>query len=156
MLARSLLIASTVVLLLALSVAGAAASPPVDVEITVDSTIPPDGGPSYGPFTARGPAVEAGVICPSGDTFETFGKGTGFQSNSGFNFQVIKRFTCADGSGTFLVKMQVRVDHKGDNFSWNIVGGTGAYERLHGAGQGIAPATPTGVLGMLSGRVHID
>lgn len=55
----------------------------------------------------------------------------------GFNILIVKRFTCDDGSGAFDVKLQVRIDQKGDNFNWVILGGTGAYERLHGTGQGV-------------------
>jgi len=107
-------------------------------------------------FTATGPAVDAGIVCPSGDTVEVFVKASGFQSQKEVNFQVVKLFTSADGSGEFLVKLQVRNDRKGDNFNWNILGGTDAYEKLHGTGSGIGLPLEGGVLNLYEGKVHID
>ena len=134
----------------------AAATPPLGVHFDVPTTLPPDGGPTFGPFTATGPAVDAGLICPKGDTIDVFSKASGFQSNRGVNFQVVKHFTCADGSGEFDAKLQVRIDPKGDNFNWAIVGGTLAYERLHGTGQGIGEYAQYGVLDLYDGQVHVD
>lgn len=154
---RSMLITLTVILLLVLSVApGAASSRPLDVHFEVPTTIPGEGGPSFGPFTATGPAVDARIVCASGDTIDVFGKASGFQSPTGVNFQVVKLFTCDDGSGEFFVKLQVRIDKKGDNFNWNILGGTGSYEKLHGVGKGSGLPNPEGVLDLYSGAVHVD
>ena len=43
------------------------ASPGLAVALDVQTTI---GAPSYGPFTARGIAVDQGVVCPDGWTFD--------------------------------------------------------------------------------------
>jgi hypothetical protein len=154
---RSMLITSTVLLLVVLSVApGAASSPPLAVQFEVVTTIPDGGGPSFGPFTATGPAADAGLICESGETIDVFGKASGFQSQTGVNFQAVKLFTCDDGSGEFLVKLQVRIDKKGDNFNWNILGGSGPYEKLHGTGKGIGLPILEGVLDTYSGSAHVD
>lgn len=151
---------AALVVVLALAATGSlvwAASPPVDVHFEVLTTIPPGGGPTPGPFTATGPAVDEGIVCPDGVTTDVFGKASGFQSQTGgVNIQVVKLFMCDDGSGEFLVKLQVRIDKKGDNFNWNILGGTGDYEKLHGTGKGIGLPIPDGVLDVYEGAAHID
>ena len=153
----SVLFVVTLILLLALAVVPAAASsPPSDISFDVPTTIPTEEGPSFGPFTATGPAVDEGVVCPTGNTVDVFGKASGFNSRTGTNLQVVKLFTCDDGSGEFFVKLQVRIDAKGDNFNWNIIGGTGAYEKLHGTGSGVGLYFPGGVLDLYEGQVHID
>jgi hypothetical protein len=150
----SILFVITVILLLTAAPA-AASSPPLDVEF-VAPTILPEYDPPYGTFTATGPAVDAGIVCPMGTTLDIFDKAAGYQSQTGINFQSVKIFTCDDGSGTFFVKLQVRVDEKGDNFNWNIIDGTGAYERLHGTGSGYGEYTDYGVLDLYDGKLHID
>jgi hypothetical protein len=112
----------------------AASSPPQDVEIVVITTIPPD-GPPFGPFVATGPAVDAGLICPSGDTIAVENPASGWRSRTGINLHVKTLFTCADGSGTFLAKLEVRIDYRGDNATWMILEGTGDYAKLHGTGK---------------------
>jgi len=144
------------ILLLILTVAPAtASSPPLAVNFEVQTVVLEE-DPDFGPFTASGPAVDAGIVCPSGDVIDAFVKASGFQSQTGVNLQVVKLFTCDDGSGEFYVKLQVRIDSKGDNFNWNIVGGTGAYEKLHGTGSGIGIPTTEGVLDLYEGQLHID
>lgn len=150
----SMLLVIALILLLAAAPA-AASSPPLNVVFEVVTLFPPE-GPTYGPFTASGPAVDAGIVCPSGDTIDTFGKASGYQSQTGVNFQVIKLFACDDGSGEFYVKLQVRIDAKGDNFRWTIVDGSGAYEKLHGTGSGIGLPIPDGVFDIYDGKLHLD
>jgi hypothetical protein len=152
-------IAAVAILLLVLSIVpGAASSPPLGVEFEVPTTFPPPPAiiPSFGPFTATGPAVDAGIVCGSGDTIDVSGKVSGSQGQRGENYQIVKLFTCDDGSGEFLVKLQVRNDHKGDNFNWVIVGGSGDYEKLHGTGKGIGLPMTGGILDLYSGAAHID
>jgi hypothetical protein len=152
------LVAVAAVMLVALPMVPAGATPPSDVEFVVETEFLPD-GTTGGPFTASGPAVDDGLMCETGDTIDVFAKASGFQSGRGFNIQVVKLFTCEDGSGDFLVKLQVRIDQKGDNFTWTILEGTGEYERLHGTGDGIGvelPGNPEGVLDLYSGAIHID
>lgn len=154
---KILLLTTTMTLLLVLSVASVgAASPPSDVQIEADITV---GG---GPFIATGPAVDEGLVCGSGFATATDLKVSGDPGMTGFNVQVIYLFTCDDGSGEFYIKLQVRIDQKGDNFNWNIVGGNGNYEKLHGTGSGIGiPGVPCGdpeecVLDIYDGKVHIN
>jgi hypothetical protein len=98
------------------------------------------------------------VICPAGQTVDLFGKASGATSQTGVNFQVAKQFSCDDGSGEFYVKLQVRIDRKGDNFNWVILGGTGAYEDLHGGGNGTGiylGGDPEVVLDLYKGTAHL-
>jgi hypothetical protein len=147
------------ILLLILAVVPAAASsPPSDVEFEVESSLLGDPGP----FVASGPAVDNGVICDTGTVVDDSGKVTGF-SPTGFNLQGIKHFICDDGSGEFFVNLQARIDfRKGTTFNWNIISGTGDYEKLHGAGSGIGIyGVPCGdpeqcVLDLYDGKMHID
>lgn len=113
------------------------ATPPSDVVFAEKTDLL--GGP--GPFTASGPAEDYGIICATGIQQDVgppkFAPGFPFSGKPrGVNVQVFKLFTCDDGSGTFLVKQQVREDRRGNNFNWKIVSGTGDYVDLQGAGSG--------------------
>jgi hypothetical protein len=142
------------VLIFALVVTPAAAqSIPQEVTIYGITIIPEDGFP-YGWFFAEGPAVEAGLICAEGETLDLDTFGTGWQSGKGVNYHVRKQLTCSDGSGTFLINMQVRVDKKGDNANWNVLEGTGNYERVRGAGKLVGYFMEWGVLDVYTGKLH--
>jgi hypothetical protein len=149
---RLLTLAATATLfLVVLAPASLAAGPPADVSIEVLAHHIPTG---TGHFTASGPAVDAGIVCDEGNVLDIAGKASGF-SNAGVNFQALKEFTCEDGSGSFFMKLQVRIDHKGDNFNWVIMGGTGDYAELHGAGSGIGiNPTPETIDDLYSGKLH--
>lgn len=131
----------------------AAATPPADTTIAIDTILPLDGSPGFGPFTATG-----GVVCPRGDTIDLTAKPAGFQSGTRLQLLVVKRFTCADGSGTFDLFLRVHLvfDPFSDVANWTVVGGTGKYERLRGTGTLVGSPTPAGVLDALTGRMHID
>lgn len=84
-----------------------------------------------GTFTAF--AIDGG-ICSSGTTTDEAAVSTAADF---LRFDVRKTFTCDDGSGTFVVKLVAKV-HPCDRFdygSWQIVEGTGNYEKLRGGGQ---------------------
>lgn len=138
-------------LLVALTGAPAHASPPQDVLIEVDTTLPPE-GPSFGPFTATGP------ICPSGDSIDAFSLFVGAQSGKRAQILVGKEFTCDDGSGTFLLLLQVRLQFQpfSDVFTWTVLDGTGAYENLRGSGDGFGVPTASGVFDTFTGVMHLD
>jgi len=141
----------------ALSLASpAVAAPPKSVTIVSHVTFNPD-GPNYGDFVATGSAVDSGVICSSG-TFVDLGiRFAGFQSNRGVvQLQVVKEFTCDDGSGTFVVKMQIQAnfDTGIESFSWVVLDGTGDYGSLHGSGSGsTVPNAPIGNINTFVGFV---
>lgn len=152
----SFILITMMIMILILSVVPvSASSPPAIVTFEVQTTIP-GGGPNFGPFIATGPAVDEGLVCASGDTTDVYLHASGFQSDVGVNYQVFKLFMCDDGSGEFLAKLQVRADRRGDNYNWNIVGGTGSYEKLHGTGTGTGFPTPEGVFDIFDGKLHID
>ena len=124
----------------------AAAAPPLGVTIVSDVTFV-EGGPNIGAFTASGPAVDAGTLCASG-SFEDQGiRLAGFPARSGdLQIQVLKTFTCDDGSGTFDLKMQIKANPETglETFQWVIRGGTDAYASLHGSGTGTTLPRPGG------------
>ena len=97
------------------------------------------------------------MICSSG-TFVDLGiRFAGFQSNRGVvQLQVVKEFTCDDGSGTFVVKMQIQAnfDTGIESFSWVVLDGTGDYGSLHGSGSGsTVPNAPIGNINTFVGFV---
>src|SRR5690349_7921195 len=116
----------------------AAAAPPKAVTIVSDVTFV-NGGPNIGDFHASGAGVDSGTLCASG-TFEDQGiRFAGFPARTGeVQLQVLKRFTCDDGSGTFDLKMQIKAnfDTGLETFQWVITGGSDAYASLHGSGTG--------------------
>jgi hypothetical protein len=150
------LAAAAAALALVLPLASTQATTPADVSFVVPTTFPPAGGPTLGPFTASGPAVDAGLVCPAGDTIDVGAMASGFRSRTGVNFHVVKLFTCGDGTGSFLVKLEVRIDRRGDNFNWVILDGEGAYETLRGTGVGTGTPIPGGVLDAYDGEVHLN
>ncbi len=149
-----------VVLAVALAVAmamalPAGATPPSAVTIEVDTLFA-----GTGTFTATGPAVDDGVVCATGETFDVFGKVSGM-GKKGVNIQVVKEFTCDDDSGSFFVKLQVKVFFAGpvlSSFNWVVTEGDGAYEDLHGSGSGdgLPPNTGFDILDVYEGKMHID
>lgn len=154
----SVKMAAVALMVLALAVVPAGATPPADVEIAVESSLLGDPGP----FMASGPAVDDGVVCAEGIVVDASGQVNGFSPN-GFNFQGVKHFICDDGSGEFFVNLQARIDfRKGTTFNWNVLSGTGGYESLHGAGGGLGiPGVPCGdpnvcILDLYDGGLHID
>jgi hypothetical protein len=133
----------------------------LEVDFEALTVPPPEGEPWQGSFTATGPAVDAGLIGPSGDTFGLLINRVGFESQWGWmNDQSTHRWTCDDGSGEFYLKLQVRHDWRGHNYNWVVIGGTYAYERLHGLGTGfgtlVGEDSEVLVLDSYSGRVHIN
>ena len=149
-----LMVAITVMFALAVP---AGATPPSEVDyIEVENDLVIFGGPN--PFVASGPAVTDGLICDAGVVFDVSAKATGI-SPTGFNFQGVKLFRCDDGSGEFFVNLQARIDfRKGTTFNWNVLSGIGAYQDLHGVGNGVGlPLCGDDcVLDVYEGGFHID
>ena len=129
----------------------AGATPPSPSEIV--NPIPDVFDPAPTDFTATG-----GVVCSEGTVegvdFQAAGRGP-----NGVNFQIVKKFTCDDGE--FFVKLQVRLSFATGTttFNWNVVGGTGAYEDLHGSGSGfstLCDVSPVCITDHYVGGFHID
>lgn len=138
--------------------APAGATSPSDVQVEVETSLL--GDPS--PFVASGAAIDEGLVCGEGVVVDDSGKVTGV-SPTGFNFQGVKRFTCADGSGEFFVNVQARIDfRRGVIFNRNVLRGTDDYVKLHGAGSGIGlGGVPCGdpnlcILDIFDGRLDLD
>jgi hypothetical protein len=133
-----------------------AASTPQQVTIVSQVTFNPD-GPNYGDFQADGAAVDQGLICPSGTFVDEGIRFAGFQSPLGrVQLQVVKRFTCDDGTGTFVAKLQIQADFNTgiESFDWVILGGSGAYDDVHGSGRGsTVPNPPIGNINTYVGYV---
>ena len=161
---RLILMAAVAALfLVALPAASAGATPPEQVRFEGPSFF--DGPDALtGEFTATGPAVDSGAVCGSGATEDLYTKAAPKmgQSPIGVNLQILKEFTCDDDSGSFEVRLQVRIDFlKWPVFNWVIVGGTGDYEDLKGTGNGYAAFPlfegypyPIGVWDVYEGKVH--
>ncbi len=145
----------TAIMLLTLCVIpAAAATPNLDVSIVITTYFPPE-GPAYGPFVASGPAVDAGLICPAGDTLDLIARPSGWQSFRAVNYHGAKLFTCSVGGGTFILRLEVRVDpRKGDTANWNVASGTGAYAALQGTGKIFGEYFDGGVTDYVTGKVH--
>jgi hypothetical protein len=121
------------------------ASPPSDVPAV-------DGGPEAmsvhivsdlpaGTFAATGPAVDAGLVCPTGTTEFTSGNSL---TRQGAISRWQDRYTCDDGSGTFLIGADTFVTSGDAQYGvWSIVSGTGTYESLRaGGGSNTSPTGP--------------
>jgi len=86
-----------------------------------------------GTFTATGPAVDAGLVCAEGTI--------GYTPNPdvdtlGVLWRWEDEFICGDGTGTFLLGVDVYIEDSAPLFFgvWSIVTGTGSYAELRGGG----------------------
>lgn len=160
---RKVVLIALVLLLVVTVVPAAAKTKPLGVEIEVTTTIP--GG---GPFIATGPAVDAGVICGSGDVITRFGA---LRSPPPplRTLSILNEFACDDGSGSFFIKVEVKFTDDGTTGNWVVLDGTsahgeiegdmdgtGAYTELRGRGKLIGfPIVPgVSILDVYSGQLH--
>jgi hypothetical protein len=123
-----------VILSLGIPIFPATAAPPqldVEINVNIDYSVYPYGGT----FTATGPAVEAGLVCPSGYAVNVRHSDTGWQSSFAWSYHVWKQFICEDGSGTFIIKLEGRWEGLGGTGTWMILEGSGDYANLHGRGD---------------------
>lgn len=145
------LLVLTVVLL---SVSIACAGPPKSLHIEVSEFISTDGET----FTASGPAVVAGDVCPSGTVSDLSVTPTGSSQGPHSFFDVVKEFDCADGSGAFNFDMKVKLENATGNTTanWQVAGGTGNYANLQGNGTlvGTAIVQGTSILDVYDGTVQ--
>jgi hypothetical protein len=134
--------------------APAVAASPQSVTIVSHVTFNPD-GPNFGDFDASGDAVDGGLVCASGTFVDTGIRFAGYQSDRGIvQLLVVKEFTCEDGTGTFLVKLQIQAnfDTGIESFTWVVLGGTGDYASLRGGGSGsTVPNAPIGNINTYTG-----
>ena len=141
------------ILLMSTTLTAFAASP-VDVHIVVDELTSGLGVDE--PFTASGSAVDAGLICATGMVQDVSVSTSGAPTAPYRIIQVVKHFTCDDG--TFDVSMLVRLDLATHytTASWHVVSGTGAYASL--GGRGTLAGTPivsgTSIQDVYDGALH--
>lgn len=141
--------------LTAIAVSAVFAAPPLDVHIQVDELI---GGLGVDePFTASGSAVDAGLICAAGMVQDVSVSTSGAASAPFRVIQVLKRFTCGDG--TFDIRMVVHLDLATNTTTarWRVVSGTGDYVDLHGNGSLVGtPIVPgASIHDDYYGRMHL-
>ena len=142
------------VLMLALSVTTVFAAPPLLIHIEVLEWI---GSPTPEPFIALGTAVNDGLVCAAGEV-EDYGTTT---QDPGGPFKIIrtyKHFTCADLSGSFDMKMVVKLDKATNDTTatWKIISGTGSYTALKGNGKliGLSNYPVNSIFDIYDGKVH--
>lgn len=118
---------------LAITVSTVFAAPPLDVHIQVDELISGIGVDE--PFTASGSAVNAGLICAVGLVQDVSVSTSGAPSAPYRIIQVLKRFTCADGTIDVSMVVQLDLTTNYTTASWRVVSGTGNYAGLRGSGS---------------------
>lgn len=92
-----------------------------------------------GLFEASGPAVEAGLMCPAGTT-ELIDAGTPIRSGAEERWE--DRYTCEDGSGSFVLGADIFGYDDDLSFGvWDISSGTGNYAPLAGGGGVVTGST---------------
>jgi hypothetical protein len=99
-------------------------------------------------FTTTG-----GALCPSGTAttdFHHFGGGPVAGS-----FHLTKTLDCADGSGSFTIKVNAATvfGSPTDQGGWSVVGGSGTYAGLHGGGSLVGTYVSTGIIDVYTGVV---
>jgi hypothetical protein len=130
---------------------------PQDVVIEALISVPDEDMP-IGTFTATGP------LCSSGQTADLLVRSAGSESGRRLNLLVVRGFSCDDGSGTFLLLVRVHAELDPDTGvyvhpipkRWSVLGGTGAYAGLKGAGSGEGVVVEGGFAETLTGRVVIN
>lgn len=80
--------------------------------------------------------AQGGGLCPSGTAFVSNGVFTREHGQIA-EFLLDKGFTCADGTGTFFLRLRAWYTpcEPTDSGVWTVIGGTGAYATLKGQGQ---------------------
>ena len=139
------------IILLGLSIA--CSGQPQSLHIEVSDLISSDGDT----FNASGPAVNNTIICPSGTVSDVNVSQSGSTQGAFSNYDVLKKFDCADGSGTFEIELKVKLENATGNTtaSWQLANGTGNYANLSGEGTlvGTAIVQGTSIFDVYDGKV---
>jgi hypothetical protein len=142
-----------VVLTLSVFVLPAYAARPLDLHIEVAENINTSGES----FAASGSAVDAGLVCATGNVYDASYSISGPAGGSIRIIHVLKHFVC-DGGGTFDLMMLVHLDLNTyyTTARWSVAGSTGDYAGLHGAGSLLGtPIVPgESVMDVYDGMVH--
>ncbi|MBA3364736.1 MAG: hypothetical protein H0U03_02970 [Actinobacteria bacterium] len=129
-------------------VGAAVASPPQPVTITVPTTIEPG---AVDNFTSND-----GVICLSGTVSTEVRHFVGFQSGNQAQILLVKHFVCDAGTFDLLLRATLDFTTSDTVGTWTVIGGTGDYARLHGAGKLTGEGMGAIVLDEYTGTMHID
>lgn len=80
------------------------------------------------------------------------------QSGQQLILEAVNVFSCADGSGTFTVKLSVILYPDFTSaYEWIVTDGTGDYTRLEGEGEGVGtPIDFPRKVGVFTGGMHIE
>lgn len=142
----------SVVLLLAIAVVPAAAAPALDVEIEVPATF----DPGVDPFTASGPAVAEGLMCPSGFSSNLSVDVKNPESTTIQFLRVLKLFDCAAAGDSLMILLDVRLDVQSGNTTgnWRVDGGTGNYANIRGKGTLVGTPGDGFILDVYSGQLR--
>ena len=153
--AKTIFVNMVLVLALAVSAVPAAASPPDNVTIVSEMSVPD----ASGTFDASGPAVDAGIICAHGNVYDLEARAVGYQSTRLTILFVHKLFVCDDESGSFEMDLNVRLVYSPQETTaqWRVVAGDEAYARLRGNGK-LTAFYPGGevVIDTYTGGLHND
>jgi hypothetical protein len=152
---RKFLTASLVIMLLL--VTGVPVSAAQENTLTIYNSVDFGSGDQLpSPFTAWGPAVDAGLFCASGTVYTIETVVAGPPDFSKKNFQTTKVFECDDGSGSITVFLHAHVvfDPYHNIGEWNVLSGTGDYGRLYGRGSQVGEPTVVGVNDTYTGWVN--
>lgn len=133
----------------AVAVAAPAAATP-GTAMTISNTVTFDEG-AVDPFTSTG-----GVVCAAGTASTPFEVFVGWQS--GFKAQILvgKRFVCPDGTFDLLLRVTLDFATRDTAGTWSVVSGTGAYDKLHGAGRIAGDGFEGGIQDEYAGAMHLD
>ncbi len=148
------------ILLLVLGMAPAAAATPLD--IVIDGTLNFELVPASGPFTASGPAVDAGLFCSKGTVMNPGSTMTGWQSyygaKFGINYHAENTLVCGDGSGAITLQINARLDWRTNweatDAVWVVKEGTGKYAGRHGTGDIYGVELPESVADHYTGQLN--
>jgi len=108
-------------------------------------------------FYASGPAVDAGVVCPTGITSDIYSNSFGPPNGNYTYLYIVKSYSCTDGTGTFYIKMKVKLENNTGNTTarWQFTDGSGAYSRLRGHGTLVGtPTIPDYIMDVYDGVAH--
>ncbi len=109
-------------------------------------------------FYASGPAVDAGVICPTGTQTDLINNTFGPPKGDYRFLYIVKSFSCEDGTGTFFIKMRVKLELTTGNTTarWYFTDGSGAYNHIRGHGTLVGTPIVPGysIMDVYDGIVH--
>jgi hypothetical protein len=70
-------------------------------------------------------------------------------------FRGTRTFTCSSGVGSVTVNLSARFGEGGSVGTWSVVGGTGAFAGVHGAGKLAGTPLPDGIRDTYTGTVSV-